>query len=1315
MEQVILLLLLAVSYASEDLQCVNQCIVVDAENGRDISSCLVSTNVYCKTLSYVFNNSATALNGTMVVLQGHHHLDQTLTVSNAEGLTIEGTGNGTSVITCSLPSNSNDTGSGLVFVSVTNLTISNVVFERCGTLQYSTTLRNNENTKSRSAVYLINSTNIFFSDCRFNRNIARGISFYDVTGHIEVTNSKFHENQVLNSERKIYFGGGSIYIEFTYCSPGYPDCDRDSNTRNSNSKYFINNCLFEDNVATSDEITDQVHIVQFRVLAGNDGNNFGEGGGIHITLKGISFNNTIEVHNCTFRNNTATYGGAIGAIFQDLSSESTLYVKNCMFHNNYAWERGGGALQLGYVNTEKESHNCIIVRDTEFVGNSAGWGGAAAFFVSRARFDVNNSISFFNCIFIGNSASIGAAMLLKPEARDSIYDGKVPTPLLQNCTFINNEVVYTAALLNIANDRVSQHVLRSGTIDIESIIIDLSQMITLIGSIGSAIVAKSGQLNVLNNTQVVFVNNTATNGGAMALLGFSVLELHPGSQALFESNHASELGGAVYATSPHQTEFIFSHRCFISFTYVPNPNEWNTSLTFVNNTARYGFDIYTDSLLPCAKHVGNVSTEVKQALRWETFRYTSGIEEYTIATSPAEIRFSLPTIIAPGQEIDIHPLAMDDLGQTIPTGFQVFLDSKTGASTNNYLSDDGHLQIRGKPGTEFNLTLQTQNTRLVSVMKSGRLGECPLCFSLENNECVCSTSTTSTRLVGIVECDTSSFTAFLLLGYWAGCVGEGKTATSYCPLDYCEYQNASGTQKIAIPKSCSELDGKLLCSAHRGGPVCGECEEGYSVLFHSENFGCDKCSYGAIGLLFYVLAELFPLVIVFAVIMMMKLKLTSGLMQSTILFAQTITFINQTPSLVSLSETSLYFSRIHSFLLGFLSFRFFYIDQLSFCLWKGATVLQNLTFNYVTSLSSILLLGLYILLVNKVSFRAGKKRNACFEKVTQFMKEKNLFKNSAVHGVSTFLILSYTQYTVTSFQILSRLTLYGEGGAQLHSVVRLQGSVKYFGPDHLPYAIPALLVLIFLSLPPPLLLMSYPLLWKMKAKLRWNTGNENDTTIWPILKLLPLIDSFQGVFRDNCRMFAGLLFLWRLILTAIFALSTNLSEFFLLTQIALLAFLTIHILAQPYRQRIYNIIDPLMIVNMILINSMSWFVLSISTETGVKATVEGVNALKLVLMYLPIGLMAVYILLLLFRKTGVIRKKFQFSSPNEHDNFKNTSRNKGEQLRGTCQDEDLFARAEETKCPALVLASGKEGFTLETTENHSRSEVITEETMITNK
>ena len=1289
------------SAASEIPSCLSapNCIIVDSVGGRDDSSCIhvSATNTFpCKTLSFALSD-VSSLSHRKVVLKGIHHLNQTLTLRGMENFTIEGGGNDTSTIKCTQPKSYEDIGSGLVFQSATNIRVISVLFEGCGTLQYSTTLRNNTNIKFHSAVYLINCTDVIFSHCKFHGNAGRGISLYDVIGHIQVIASEFYGNRVIDLKQGEHFhGGGGIYIEFSYCSPGFPNCDREQNTHNSNSKYTIRDCIFENNSATSNEISGQIHIVQFRVLAGNDGNNAGEGGGIHITLKGTSTNNIIEVHNCTFRNNTATYGGGVGSIFQDLSSNSTVYISDCKFHNNYAWERGGGALQLGYVNTETKAHNKIIVRDTEFIGNSAGWGGAVAFFVSRSKFDVHNNISFFNCTFIENSASIGAAMLLKPEARDSIYDGIVPTPYLQDCTYINNRVVYTAALLNIANDRSSQHVLQSGTIDIESISIRLSKVIVFVGNRGSAIVAKSAQVNVLENTKVKFVNNTATNGGAMALLGFSVLELYPQSEVVFDSNQASELGGAVYATSPHQTEFIFSHRCFFSYIYIPDPNDWNTSLTFVNNKAKYGVDVYTDSLLPCAKHVGNVSTELKQALKWRPLHYTSGIKEYTIATSPAEIMFSLPPELAPGHRVNIYPTALDDLKQIIPTGYQVFLDSTGRATTNNYLADDGYLQVKGKPGTIFNITLQTQNTRLVSVTKTGIIGSCPLGFSLEYDNCICSASRANKKLFGVEECDISSFSAFLLLGYWAGCVDDGKTATSYCTPGYCGYQNSTGGH-LAMPKSCKETENRL-CTKHRKGSVCGDCDEDHSVHFHSEEFTCGECKFGAAGLVFYILSELIPLVVLFAVIMIMKLKLTSGLMQSVLLFAQTIIFINHTPSLIPLSRTSLFFTRAHSFLLGFLSLRFFYIDALSFCLWRGASVLHNLTFNYVTSLATVLLLGLYIILVNKVSFGNRGRNTVCFRRIIKFMEEKNLFKNSIVHGISTFLILSYTQYTVTSFQILSKLTLFGEGEKPIRSVVRLQGGVEYFGVDHLPYAIPAVLVLVFLSLPPPLLLISYPLLWKIKAKLRRNVETENDTTVWPIRKLLPLIDSFQGVFRDNCRMFAGLLFLWRVILTAIFAFSTNLKEFFLLTEIALLTFLIIHIVARPYKQRIYNVIGCFVLVNMALINSLSWFIFGLSTASGATSAVEGVNAVKLVLMYLPILLMVAYILLVLFGKVGVIHKKLHFMTSEESaENNLKILHKKTEQKQEVCNDEDLFDRAAEVKRSALVVGGERETRTTVTT------------------
>ena len=99
--------------------------------------------------------------------------------------------------------------------------------------------------------------------------------------------------------------------------------------------------------------------------------------------------------------------------------------------------------------------------------------------------------------------------------------------------------------------------------------------------------------------------------------------------------------------------------------------------------------------------------------------------------------------------------------------------------------------------------------------------------------------------------------------------------------------------------------------------------------------------------------------------------MTSGFMQSLLLFTQTITFINLTLS-PTLSKTSQTLVRIHTFLLGFLNLDFFRLDQLSFCLWSGATVLDNLAFRYVTTFFTILLLAVFIIMVKQNIFSVKK-------------------------------------------------------------------------------------------------------------------------------------------------------------------------------------------------------------------------------------------------------------------------------------------------------------------------------------------------------
>ena len=1223
-----------------------------------------------------------------VILEGNHWLNQTLTVSGVRGLTIRGDGNTAPVIKCPLPSDAADEGHGIVFASASDLKVQNVVFEGCGTLQYSTTVRDSASLKYRSAVYVINSTDIDLSGTSFLRNIGKGLSLHDVDGHVKVSSSIFRENMVPPNE---LFGGGGIYVEFTHCSPGVSRCNPAANTHNKHSRYLIKNCSFEGNRATNAEFINQSHIVQFSIF---DGKNAGQGGGLHIIIQGTSYNNSIAVENCTFRNNSAVFGGGIDTLFLDSASNNTFYVKDCIFESNFAPQRGGGALQLGFYGLRNVTRNMIYVHNTLFVDNFAGWGAAVAFFSSLSHTDLRNSLTFTECVFEGNSASIGAAIALKPNAVQSVHEGRAPITHFYNCTFVKNRIIKSGTFLNIANDGLSQHVLESGILDVASSHVKFSKYMTFIENSGSAVVANSGQVNVLENAVVVFVNNTATNGGAMALLGFSVLELYPGSRVIFHSNTATELGGAVYATAPNQLEFIISHKCFISFKGLNfnDPENWNTTLVFIDNSAGYGSAIFTDSVLPCVKQIGNLFTNISAAFRWKSFEILPDIGQYTIATSPTAINFTVPQVISPGENIYLNITSLDDLDQPILSSFKVTLDSAGGVvKTSAFVSEDGHLQIRGDPGTNFNLTLLTQSTRHVSATKSGRMGNCPLGFVLDKDTCVCSTGTKA-ELVGVIGCDMERFQAILQVGYWIGC-SKSKTLTGICPFSYCNYEASSA---VLIPRTCEDLLTSSVCVEHRRGQLCGECEEGYSAYFHSEKFSCGECRYGALGLLIYILAEFLPLIVVFALVMLFKLNLTSGLMQSFLLFAQTFFILNQIPSLIPVSKISLTFIRIHTLIVGFFNMYFFHIDEMSFCLWRGATVLDTVAFHFVTTLFTILLLALFILVLNQ---RVINIETIVTHKVIkQIGKKIPLQKNSVIHGISAFLILSYTQYTLTSFEIITQLPIYREGGVIDQSVSFMQGNLQYFGVDHLPYAIPAVLVLIFLSFPPPLLLMSYPLLWKIKAKLRRNANFGNDTTIWPIRKLLPLIDSFQGVFKDNYRFFAGLLFMWRIILTAIFSFASNHAEFFLLTEIFLLMIFGIHTLVRPYKQRIHNIVDGLMLFNIALITLLKWYTSVPSVDTASKQAIDFLIFLQLFLMYVPLVGLGVYGVFQLLRSCKIISKGLKSSSSQTQNesNVQQSVKKTSPKRKKASADEDLFNRASELNSFSTSVTCSEVGACFET-------------------
>ena len=137
-------------------------------------------------------------------------------------------------------------------------------------------------------------------------------------------------------------------------------------------------------------------------------------------------------------------------------------------------------------------------------------------------------------------------------------------------------------------------------------------------------------------------------------------------------------------------------------------------------------------------------------------------------------------------------------------------------------------------------------------------------------------------------------------------------------------------------------------------------------------------------------------------------------------------------------------------------------------------------------------------------------------------------------------------------------------------------SVKYFGKEHLPYAVLAVFVVLIFILFPILLLLLYPMRCFQRClgccRVRWHA-------------LHIFIDAFQGCYKDgtdgtqDCRYFAGLYLLIRLVLFILFAI-THSAYYYAVGVLVLIGVAMLLAIFQPYKAEFstYNAVDSVFIL-----------------------------------------------------------------------------------------------------------------------------------------
>ena len=1167
-------------------------------------------------------------------------LNGTVNFANIISFTINGEP-GLTNITCTAGDGDD---AGIVLSDILEkVTLNNLNLKFCGSRIKNTY---DKNKTYSSALFMIRCRNVELNGLVIEKSRGTGLTVLNHQGgEVNVKSAIFTENKLPQEYiTESVQGGGGVYILLGRLQQG----------SYSPLTFQFENCTFKNNTSRT-----KYYSFLYTDVMGEVREGYGRGGGVHLSLLSGLKNTLISFVGCNFTTNQAFVGGGISAktfggnVGQE-TSNVTVEIGNSLFENNgcnhpkHSYFGGGAHLSFntlldGYGSFITDSH--YRIRSVTFIKNCAELGGGVFYFSDRSQQgsgdNSDNTMSFDDCMFKTNEARIGSAVDMTPNIFMKLSTGYTIVPTFTNCQFLGNFV-------NI-NHSQSQHEIQMtagvGTIYACLHNIQFQGYNRFENNWGSAVYIVNGIVN-FQNSSVSFINNTGLQGGAVALIGSSTMIVGPNNYD-FIGNKAIYYGGAVYVLLIDSTDFTTSSSCFIQYSDDDSAIlsvKWNANITFIGNKARddtSGHAIYATSLHPCQVvnngtknrpkyHLVNISDVF--TIRDITFNDDEALHPQ-IATDGATLQRSKPTplMIIPGGKYEHGVTITDDLGQLVDTSFRATVgrNAKSVKLNTAFSSFVGNkIQLTGKPKQNASLYLQTVSPRQSFIRLEVKLSDCPPGFMLSDKlECVCNVD----AYVGLFKCDFDNFHSHLLPGYWAGLIetlNGSELATSTCP--FCDYSySISNTSEfeVVLPQSYSELN-KRVCGETRTGIVCGKCQDNYTVHFHSPGFQCKPAEPAGckLGWLFYILSELVPVTMVFITVLVLNISFTSGTINGFILFSQLLDSQDLFASGVitfpdSVKHKIENWTKGYQVIYGFFNLDFFNSEPLSFCLWKAASALDMIAIKYVTIIYTLTLIVAVIWIFNRCGGRCCGK----YCRITTV-------RMSVIHGISTFLVISYAQCIKVSLDILIPVHFHVEENSKFrpHTRVWLNGELKYFSKEHLPYALLALFCLCTIGLFPPALLLTYPFLNKVMAFLSCEDSKAVNIVSQklPMSRLKPLLDSIQGCFKDNSRFFAGLYFLYRWLIFLINMNTRSYGVYFTAVGGILVFILTLHTICQPYIKRAHNVVDTLLFADLVLINSLSF--LNYHRSRGQRGVHQGVTispaVVQLVLIYLPLVVMGVHLL-----------------------------------------------------------------------------------------
>ena len=413
---------------------------------------------------------------------------------------------------------------------------------------------------------------------------------------------------------------------------------------------------------------------------------------------------------------------------------------------------------------------------------------------------------------------------------------------------------------------------------------------------------------------------------------------------------------------------------------------------------------------------------------------------------------------------------------------------------------------------------------------------CPTWFLCDVNEKTCKCGK---YYNGAIACDSERLTSAVLDCH---CVTYDQDTESThlgsCFYNCFHYSIFTGQRDkiyITLPQMPELLisDSNSSCTPfHRTGILCGDCEDGHSPLVFSYNLTCVECPDGHKNWWKFIMVAFVPLTFFYFFVVVFNINVTSSRLHGVVWFSQFMSapkFVRLVMALFTRRKSSL--AILYKAILIFYSF--WDLDILrsivpDICL--NVTTLQALALDYLLALYPFLLIILshFIIALHDRDCAFIVTLWNPFHKMLTRLQTSWDIRTSVIDSFATSFLLSYVKIIAVSADILIPTQIYKLGSNKSTFGVYYTPSVEYFGHEHLPYAILALILLALFVCIPTLTFILYPFQFFQKFLSLFPFN-------WHFLRAF--VDSYQGCYKDgtepgtlDCRWFLTVELSIRLIL-----------------------------------------------------------------------------------------------------------------------------------------------------------------------------------------